>query len=292
MSERLSGHTLLVSLLATPIRHSLSPKMHNEAYAKLGLDYAYLAFEVGTEQLADAVQGIRALGIRGSNVSMPNKEAILPLLDDLSPAAELVGAVNTVVNKDGKGRLVGHITDGIGALRALADEGVSVKNKIITLAGVGGAGKAIAVQLAFDGAKEIRLFNRQATRLSSVQKLVTKLNQLTRTKVTLQDLEDQTAFKEAIRESHLFIDATSVGMKPLENLSLITDPELIRPDLVVFDIVYSPAETKLLAFARQHGAQKVINGLGMVLYQGAEAFKLITGQDMPVDAIKPLLGDK
>ncbi|MGF3084641.1 quinate/shikimate dehydrogenase, partial [Streptococcus pyogenes] len=241
MSERLSGHTLLVSLLATPIRHSLSPKMHNEAYAKLGLDYAYLAFEVGTEQLADAVQGIRALGIRGSNVSMPNKEAILPLLDDLSPAAELVGAVNTVVNKDGKGHLVGHITDGIGALRALADEGVSVKNKIITLAGVGGAGKAIAVQLAFDGAKEVRLFNRQATRLSSVQKLVTKLNQLTRTKVTLQDLEDQTAFKEAIRESHLFIDATSVGMKPLENLSLITDPELIRPDLVVFDIVYSPA---------------------------------------------------
>ncbi|HER1987669.1 TPA: shikimate dehydrogenase [Streptococcus pyogenes] len=292
MSERLSGHTLLVSLLATPIRHSLSPKMHNEAYAKLGLDYAYLAFEVGTEQLADAVQGIRALGIRGSNVSMPNKEAILPLLDDLSPAAELVGAVNTVVNKDGKGYLVGHITDGIGALRALADEGVSVKNKIITLAGVGGAGKAIAVQLAFDGAKEVRLFNRQATRLSSVQKLVTKLNQLTRTKVTLQDLEDQTAFKEAIRESHLFIDATSVGMKPLENLSLITDPELIRPDLVVFDIVYSPAETKLLAFARQHGAQKVINGLGMVLYQGAEAFKLITGQDMPVDAIKPLLGDE
>ncbi|MFW6978949.1 shikimate dehydrogenase [Streptococcus pyogenes] len=292
MSERLSGHTLLVSLLATPIRHSLSPKMHNEAYAKLGLDYAYLAFEVGTEQLADAVQGIRALGIRGSNVSMPNKEAILPLLDDLSPAAELVGAVNTVVNKDGEGHLVGHITDGIGALRALADEGVSVKNKIITLAGVGGAGKAIAVQLAFDGAKEVRLFNRQATRLSSVQKLVTKLNQLTRTKVTLQDLEDQTAFKEAIRESHLFIDATSVGMKPLENLSLITDPELIRPDLVVFDIVYSPAETKLLAFARQHGAQKVINGLGMVLYQGAEAFKLITGQDMPVDAIKPLLGDE
>ncbi len=292
MSERLSGHTLLVSLLATPIRHSLSPKMHNEAYAKLGLDYAYLAFEVGTEQLADAVQGIRALGIRGSNVSMPNKEAILPLLDDLSPAAELVGAVNTVVNKDGKGHLVGHITDGIGALRALADEGVSVKNKIITLAGVGGAGKAIAVQLAFDGAKEVRLFNRQATRLSSVQKLVTKLNQLIRTKVTLQDLEDQTAFKEAIRESHLFIDATSVGMKPLENLSLITDPELIRPDLVVFDIVYSPAETKLLAFARQHGAQKVINGLGMVLYQGAEAFKLITGQDMPVDAIKPLLGDE
>lgn len=289
MSQRLSGHTLLVSLLATPIRHSLSPKMHNEAYVKLGLDYAYLAFEVGTEQLANAVQGIRALGIRGSNVSMPNKEAIVPLLDEVSPAAKLVGAVNTVVNQDGKGYLVGHITDGTGAIRALAEEGVSVKDQVITLAGVGGAGKAIAVQLAFEGAKEVHLFNRQVSRLHGVQELVTTLNDTTTTQVTLKDLEDQAAFHQSIKQSHIYIDATSVGMKPLENKSLITDPELIRPDLVVFDIVYNPTETKLLSFARQHGAQKTINGLGMVLYQGAEAFALITGKEMPVDDIKTLL---
>lgn len=289
MSERLSGHTLLISLIATPIRHSLSPKMHNEAFAKLGLDYAYLAFEVGNEELADAVQGIRALGIRGSNVSMPNKQAIIPYLDEISPAAELVGAVNTVVNKDGKGHLVGHVTDGTGAVRALAEEGVDIKDQIITLSGAGGAGTAIAVQLGLDGAKEVRIFNQKDTAFANAEKTVEKINSRTQTKASLTDLADQEAFKKSIAESSIYIDATGVGMKPLEDMSLITDPEVIRPDLVVFDVVYSPAETKLLKFAKEHGAKKAINGLGMMLYQGAEAFKLFTGEDMPVDYIKDLL---
>ncbi|MCK1189342.1 shikimate dehydrogenase [Streptococcus uberis] len=289
MSERLSGHTLLISLIATPIRHSLSPKMHNEAFAKLGLDYAYLAFEVGNEELADAVQGIRALGIRGSNVSMPNKQAIIPYLDEISPAAELVGAVNTVVNKDGKGHLVGHVTDGTGAVRALAEEGVDIKDQIITLSGAGGAGTAIAVQLGLDGAKEVRIFNQKDAAFANAEKTVEKINSRTQTKASLTDLADQEAFKKSIAESSIYIDATGVGMKPLEDMSLITDPEVIRPDLVVFDVVYSPAETKLLKFAKVHGAKKAINGLGMMLYQGAEAFKLFTGEDMPVDYIKDLL---
>ncbi|MCK1167997.1 shikimate dehydrogenase [Streptococcus uberis] len=289
MSERLSGHTLLISLIATPIRHSLSPKMHNEAFAKLGLDYAYLAFEVGNEELADAVQGIRALGIRGSNVSMPNKQAIIPYLDEISPAAELVGAVNTVVNKDGKGHLVGHVTDGTGAVRALAEEDVDIKDQIITLSGAGGAGTAIAVQLGLDGAKEVRIFNQKDAAFANAEKTVEKINSRTQTKASLTDLADQEAFKKSIAESSIYIDATGVGMKPLEDMSLITDPEVIRPDLVVFDVVYSPAETKLLKFAKEHGAKKAINGLGMMLYQGAEAFKLFTGEDMPVDYIKDLL---
>ena len=286
MTERLSGHTLLVSLIATPIRHSLSPKMHNEAYAKLGLDYAYLAFEVGQEELADAVQGIRALGIRGSNVSMPNKQAIIPYLDELSPAAELVGAVNTVVNKDGKGHLVGHVTDGTGAVRALAEEGVDVKDQIITLTGAGGAGTAIAIQLALDGAKEIRIFNRQDDFYANAEKTVEKINTRTDSSATLTDLVDQAAFKQSIAESSIYIDATSAGMKPQEDVSLIDDPDVIRPDLVVFDVVYSPLETKLLKFAKEHGAKKALNGIGMMLYQGAEAFKLHTGEDMPVEYIR------
>ncbi|MBF0776504.1 shikimate dehydrogenase [Streptococcus azizii] len=288
MSERLSGHTLLVSLIATPIRHSLSPKMHNEAYAKLGLDYAYLAFEVGQEELADAVQGIRALGIRGSNVSMPNKQAIIPYLDELSPAAELVGAVNTVVNKDGKGHLVGHCTDGTGAVRALAAEGVEVKDQIITLAGAGGAGTAIAIQLGLDGAKEVRIFNIKDKCYENAEKTVEKLNHRTETKASLHDLEDTATFYQSIAESSIFIDATGVGMKPLESQKLINDPSVIRPDLVVFDVVYSPAETELLRFAKEHGAKKAINGIGMMIYQGAEAFKLHTGEDMPVDYIRDL----
>ncbi|HEL0573899.1 shikimate dehydrogenase [Streptococcus equi subsp. zooepidemicus] len=289
MLERLSGQTRLTALLAAPARHSLSPKMHNAAYAKLGLDYAYLAFEVGNAELAAAVQGMRALGICGANVSMPNKQAIVPLLDELSPAAALAGAVNTVVNKDGRGHLVGHITDGTGAIRALAEEGVAIKDQIITIAGAGGAGTAIAVQLGLDGAKEIRLFNRKTTTFKQAMQVLKGINAKTSALASLQDLADDRAFRRSIAESSIYIDATGIGMKPLEEHSLITDPALIRPDLVVFDLVYHPAETKLLAFAREHGAKKVMNGLGMLLYQGAEAFKLMTGEDMPVAYIRELL---
>jgi shikimate dehydrogenase len=289
MSERIDGHTLLISLIATPIRHSLSPTMHNEAFAKLGLDYAYMAFEVGNEELKDAVQGIRALGIRGSNVSMPNKQAIIPYLDELSPAAKLVGAVNTVTNKDGKGHLVGHITDGTGAMRALKEEGVEVKDQIVTMTGAGGAGTAIAIQAALDGVKELRIFNINDQHFQTAQETVKKINENTDCKATVTDLADQDAFKKSIAESSIYIDATGVGMKPLEDESLINDPEVIRPDLVVFDVVYIPKETKLLKFARENGAKKTINGLGMMLYQGAEAFKHFTGEEMPVEYIRDLL---
>ncbi|WP_314061885.1 shikimate dehydrogenase [uncultured Vagococcus sp.] len=291
MTERLNGETLLIGLMATPIRHSLSPTMHNEAMAKLGLNYAYLAFEVGNEQLADGVQSIRALGLRGSNISMPNKQAILPYLDELSPAAALVGAVNTVTNKDGKGHLVGHITDGTGAMRALIEEGVSIKGEVITLTGAGGAGTAVAIQAALDGAKELRIFNAQDNHYLNAEETVNKINQHTNCLATVTDLADQEAFKISIGESRIYIDATGVGMKPLESESLITDPNMIRSDLVVFDVVYIPKETKLLKFAREHGAEKTINGLGMMLYQGAEAFKLFTGEEMPVDYIRDLLFD-
>lgn len=289
MTERLSGETLLISLIATPIRHSLSPTMHNEAFAKLGLDYAYLAFEVGNDTLEDAVKGIRALGIRGSNVSMPNKQAIIPYLDELSPAAELVGAVNTVVNQDGKGYLVGHVTDGTGAMRALQDEGIEVKDQIITMSGTGGAGTAIAIQAALDGVKELRIFNIKDRNYANGEKTVEKINERTNCNATLTDLANDEAFKKSIAESSIYIDATGVGMKPLENQKLITDAEVIRPDLVVFDVVYSPAESQLLKFARENGAKKAISGLGMMLHQGAEAFKLFTGEEMPVEYIRSLL---
>lgn len=289
MSERLTGHTLLVSLLAKPIRHSMSPTMHNEAFAKLGLDYAYLAFEVGNEELADAVQGIRAMGIRGSNISMPNKQNVLPLLDELSPAAKLVGAVNTIVNKDGKGYLVGHVTDGTGAVQALAEEGIDIKGKIITLTGVGGAGTAIAIQAALDGAKEIRIFNIEDSYYSNGEKTVRKILENTECIASINNLNDKEAFEKSLLESEIFIEATGVGMKPLEEQKLIYNAEVLHKDLVVFDVVYSPRETQLLKFAKECGVKKTMNGLGMMLYQGAEAFKLITGEEMPVEYIKDLL---
>lgn len=292
MTERLTGHTLLISLIATPIRHSMSPTMHNEAFAKLGLDYAYLAFEVDNSTLKEAVDGIRALGIRGSNVSMPNKQAIIPYLDEVSPEAKLIGAVNTVTNKDGKGHLVGYNTDGIGAIKALEDEGVTVKDQIITLTGAGGAATAIAIQAAFDGAKELHIFNIKDNVFENAEETVKKINEHTKCQATITDLADQSAFKSAVQKSSIYIDATGVGMKPLQDQSLINDPEMIRSDLVVFDVVYAPRETKLLRFAKEHGAKKVINGLGMMLYQGAAAFQLFTDEEMPVTYIKELLFDE
>ena len=292
MTERLTGHTLLISLIATPIRHSMSPTMHNEAFAKLGLDYAYLAFEVDNSTLKPAVDGIRALGIRGSNVSMPNKQAIIPYLDEISPEAKLIGAVNTVTNKDGKGHLVGYNTDGIGAIKALEDEGVTVKDQSITLTGAGGAATAIAIQAAFDGAKELYIFNINDDVFENAKETAKKINDNTNCRATVTDLADQAAFKSAIQKSSIYIDATSVGMKPLQEQSLINDPEMIRSDLVVFDVVYAPRETKLLRFAKEHGAKKVINGFGMMLYQGAAAFQLFTDEEMPVTYIKELLFDE
>lgn len=292
MTERLTGHTLLISLIATPIRHSMSPTMHNEAFAKLGLGYAYLAFEVDNSTLKPAVDGIRALGIRGSNVSMPNKQAIIPYLDEISPEAKLIGAVNTVTNKDGKGHLVGYNTDGIGAIKALEDEGVTVKDQSITLTGAGGAATAIAIQAAFDGAKELYIFNINDDVFENAKETAKKINDNTNCRATVTDLADQAAFKSAIQKSSIYIDATSVGMKPLQEQSLINDPEMIRSDLVVFDVVYAPRETKLLRFAKEHGAKKVINGLGMMLYQGAAAFQLFTDEEMPVTYIKELLFDE
>ena len=292
MTERLTGHTLLISLIATPIRHSMSPTMHNEAFAKLGLDYAYLAFEVDNSTLKPAVDGIRALGIRGSNVSMPNKQAIIPYLDEISPEAKLIGAVNTVTNKDGKGHLVGYNTDGIGAIKALEDEGVTVKDQSITLTGAGGAATAIAIQAAFDGAKELYIFNINDDVFENAKETAKKIKDNTNCRATVTDLADQAAFKSVIQKSSIYIDATSVGMKPLQEQSLINDPEMIRSDLVVFDVVYAPRETKLLRFAKEHGAKKVINGLGMMLYQGAAAFQLFTDEEMPVTYIKELLFDE
>lgn len=286
MSERISGKTKLIGLLATPISHSLSPKMHNEAFAKLGLDYAYLAFDCGNDQLEDAVKGFRGLNIRGYNVSMPNKTNICKYMDNLSPAAEMIGAVNTVVNDNGV--LTGHITDGIGYMKSLKDAGIDIIGKKMTLIGAGGAATAIAIQAALDGVKEISIFNRKDRFFSIGEKTVKDINEKTKCKAQIFDLEDTEKLALEIQDSVILTDASPVGMKPLENLCNISDPSMLREDLVVSDIVYIPNKTKLLEMAESRGC-KTINGLGMMLWQGAEAFKLWTGEEMPVDYIKELI---
>lgn len=289
MAERITGHTELIGLIATPIRHSSSPAMHNEAFAKLGLDYAYLAFEVGNEELEDTIKGFRAMKVRGCNVSMPNKTVAHKYLDGLSKAAELCGAVNTVVNDNGV--LTGHITDGIGYMRALKDAGVDVIGKKMTIVGAGGAATAIEIQAALDGVKEISIFNIKDDFYKRAEQTVRDINEKTSCKATLYDLADLDKLKEEIATSYIFTNATGVGMKPLEGQTYIPDSSFLRHDLIVSDVVYSPRETALLKMAKEVGC-KTLNGLGMMLFQGAAAFELWTGKEMPIEYMKEKLDIK
>lgn len=283
MEARITGHTVLTGLLGSPVAHSISPMMHNESFRQLGLDYAYLAFNVDTEHLKTAVEGLKVLGVRGFNLTMPNKNLMAEYCDHLSPASEIIGAVNTVVNNNGV--LTGHTTDGIGYMQAARDAGFDLTGKTMTLLGGGGAATAICVQAALDGLKEIHVFNIKDSFFPRLQSLVDRINERTDCKVTLDDLADKTALKSAINGSHILTNGTSVGMSPNTEGCLIEDMTLFRPDLIVSDVIYNPEETKLLRLAREHGCQ-TFNGLYMLLYQGAAAFKLWTGQDMPVDVIK------
>ena len=192
-TERIDGHTILIGLMAYPIRHSMSPTMHNNAFAKLGLNYAYLAFEVTNDTLPQAIEAIRTLDMRGSNISMPNKQKVIPLLDQLDPAAEMVGAVNTIVNDAGK--LTGYCTDGTGFMQSLKDENLDITGEKMVLVGAGGAGTAIAIQAALDGVKEIALFNRQDEFWNNAQRNVEVINEKTNCQATLHALEDQADLK-------------------------------------------------------------------------------------------------
>lgn len=280
----ITGHTGLTGLLGSPVAHSVSPLMHNEAFRYLGLDYVYLCFDVTEETLPQAVEGLKACGIKGFNLTMPNKNKIVELLDELSPEAQLIGAVNTVLNDNGK--LIGFNTDGYGFMQSVRDAGHDVKGKAVTVMGVGGASMAICAQSALDGASAVRIFARRSSRYwNRTQKFAENLHARTGCEVCLYDNDDTKALKEAIDSSYLLINATSVGMVPDIDDSIIKDPSLFRPGLVVADVVYEPQETRLLREAKAAGCQ-TFNGMYMLLHQGAKAFKIWTGQDMPVSVIK------
>ena len=280
----ITGTTRLTALLGSPVSHSISPLMHNEAFRILGLDYVYLCFDVDEEALPAAVEGLKRCGIRGFNLTMPDKNRIVDLVDQLSPAARLIGAVNTVVVENGI--LTGHNTDGAGFVRSAEEAGFSVKGADIVLLGAGGAASAIAAQAALDGAARIRIFRRSSSRFAErVSKLCSDICAGTTCTASFHDLEDTDALREALAKSDLLINATPVGMAPDTDRSLITDPSVFRKDLAVADIIYNPRETRLLKEARQAGC-RVMNGMYMLLYQGAEAFRLFTGMEMPVDEIR------
>ena len=280
----ITGSTILTGLLGSPVAHSVSPAMHNEAFRLLDLDYVYLAFNVGTDSLKDAVKGLKTLGARGFNLTMPDKIAILDLVDELTPAARLAGACNTVINDNG--HLIGHTTDGIGYMRSVADAGHDIIGKKMTLLGAGGAATAICTQAALDGVKEIDIFRRNRPEaFAQTVAFADRTAKDTGCKIHVYDFADETQMKKSLAESAILTNATNVGMAPDTDAIPIPNVQFLHPDLIVSDIIYNPRQTQLMKIAASMGCP-VFNGMYMLLYQGAAAFECWTGLEMPVAEIK------
>lgn len=287
MEKRISGKTGLLALIGSPVGHSGSPAMYNYSFEKLGLDYAYLAFDIKIPEVEAAISAMRTFRMRGLNVTMPCKTEVVKYMDELSEAARIIGAVNTIVNEDGK--LIGHMTDGEGFVDNLKDHGVDIKGKKITVAGGGGAATAIQVQCALSGAREISIFNIKDDFFKRTLDTADKIRKACpNCVVNVYDIADQAKMKEEMLSSDVFANATIVGMKPMENESVVKDLSSFHKDLVVCDAVYNPKETKLLREAKEAGC-KCVTGEGMLIWQGAAAFKLYTGEEMPVEGVKKLL---
>lgn len=253
-----------------PIKSSRSPSIHNAAYKKLGIDdeYIYLRAEVKPEFLKMAIDGVRGLGIRGVSITMPHKQTVMKYLDKISKEAEIIGAVNTVVNR--KGKLIGYNTDWIGALKAL-EQKINLKGKRVTVIGAGGAARAVVYGLKKKRAK-VTIFNRS---LEHAKKLATKFN------CQYFGLESL----EKAQNSDVIINATSIGMN--EDKSPI-DKKFLNKNQIIFDVVYSPKETELIKDARGKSA-KIVYGCDMLLYQGVAQFELYTGMKAPVETMRKTL---
>ncbi len=275
----IDGHTQLFGLFASPAAHSKSPRMHNLAFAAREINARYLAFEVTRETLPDAIAGLRALNMGGVNLSMPLKEAVIPLLDRVDATAQIVGAVNTIVNRDGK--LTGYTTDGLGILNALPAN-LTLATTSVVLFGAGGAAKSAAVALALAGVQQITIINRHVDPDSRGVQLQNLLYAHTNCPVHLLPLANAEAVRAAVADADLLINATSLGMAPNVDGCPIPDTSYLHPNMAVFDMVYNPLETRLLQFAKAAGVTTRINGLALLVHQGAASFKLWTGQDMPV----------
>lgn len=283
MNYQITGHTRLGCLLGTPVAHSISPMMYNESFRLLGLDNVYLCFDTAHVDFAAMIKTLRDMNVFGFNCTMPDKERIMEYLDELSPAARMIGAVNTVKNENG--RLIGYNTDGIGYMRSLKDVDYDCTVGAMTLLGAGGAASSIAVQAALDGVPVLHIINRRGRSWNNAVRLADLINNHTTCKADVIDFADASAVHTCIRESTLLTNATSIGMAPNADSTPVTDLSCFHNDLLVSDIIYNPRITKLMQDAADCGS-KIMNGMYMLLYQGEAAFKIWTGLDMPVESIR------
>lgn len=267
----------LFGVLGDPVSHSLSPVMHNAAFKALGMDCEYKAFRVSPDNLHDAIHGAYALGFGGLNLTIPLKEKALEIVKPTDPAKQ-IGAVNTVDFKNG---IIGHNTDGLGAKMALAGSGVDIKGKNVLLLGAGGAARAIAFTLVNEGAN-VTVANRTPERAISLAKEVGKVR-----KINAAGLSN---LKSLVQNADILINSTAIGMFPKVSETLVTS-DMMHRDIVIFDIVYNPLNTRLLQEAKKAGV-KTIDGVMMLVHQGAEAFKIWTGKNAPLDVMEKAVREK
>jgi shikimate dehydrogenase len=274
MMPKISAGTQICGLIGDPVEHSMSPAMHNAAFKKTGLDYIYLPFRVTPENLPGAISGLRSLNLRGMNVTIPHKVSVIPLLDELEPMAKKIGAINTIVNDNGY--LKGYNTDAEGFLKSLSEKDIAPSGKKIVILGAGGVSRAISFTLAEQGA-EIAILSR-SQKIEWAEKLT-----INKSKVLAMELNN-TNLKSVLSHADILVNATSVGMSPDTDNTLVPQ-ELFRPGMLVFDVIYNPEKTRLLADAEKAGAVAV-GGLDMLIWQGALSFELWTGIKAPADVMK------
>ncbi len=280
----IDGHTQLVGLVGWPVEHTMSPAMHNAAFAAQELNWRYVPLPVPPQQVEAAMRGLVALGFRGANVTVPHKQTVLPALDTVAPEAQTLGAVNTIVVESGtddKAALSGHNTDAAGFIGALRDGGFDPRGTSVVVLGAGGAARAVVFGLREARAAQIMVLNRT---LERAQTLVSNLGHGSPTVLRAEPLGKE-ALIEAARAADLLVNATPVGMWPRANDSVWPEEVPLPAHLTVFDLVYNPLETKLLRQARRSGAQG-LDGLGMLVRQGAVAFEMWTGEEAPVDVMR------
>ena len=276
----ITGKTSVFGIIGDPVEHSLSPGMHNAAFDSVGLDHIYVPFHVKTAELEDAINGARAMEIRGLNVTIPHKTEVIKYLDYLDIAAGLIGAVNTI--EFGENGAVGHNTDGIGAIRAIEDV-TPVKEKKIMILGAGGAARAISFQLLLSGAESLVISNRTIGKAEELKDdLVEKLDQ----EVIITDLGQD--LEKELEDTDILINTTPIGMYPNINHKPLITADMMHKELLVNDIVYNPLKTGLIMEAEEAGA-KTISGIKMLMYQGIESFRIWTGIEPPVEIFESAL---
>ncbi|HID20412.1 MAG TPA: shikimate dehydrogenase [Methanophagales archaeon] len=265
----------IFGIIGDPIEHTLSPVMHNAVFEKLGMDAVYLAFRVPLEELGDAIRGAKSLGIAGLNVTIPLKEKALSFVH-VEAVAKKIGALNTI---DFSRTPTGYNTDGIGSVKVLEEAVGELKGKNVLILGAGGAARAISFYLDARGAK-VTIANRTAERAARLASNLRNAN----------SIGLGAELTGCITDSDILINTTSVGMHPNENAALIT-ADIMHPDLVVFDIVYNPMETKLLKEAKRAGVKKIVDGVKMLVYQGAASFKIWTKEEPPIAVMEKAVRD-